>query len=158
MSRGHNKQPIPIDKNRPKAGEWDTLNAIYAALLDYAIKPTEVAGMIRNPDVVSKISDMDTLLSRVKMLSGDCGQLSQQLLSIYKRHSTRTGQLTSSDDRFESLDIYGQYIEWAERYEQVVYPVYLSIVEQIGQVVGVDIMAIRPSDLEVFQDKGDVNA
>lgn len=126
-------------------GQWDLLNNTLNALVDYAKLPTTVAPMLRNPEVVEKVSDRPLLINRAKTLCDDCGTLTQELLEIRQKHEGRKGAAKSPDDNARCIDIHSEYVDWAERFEAVVFPTYHDINEQVGSAIGLDMMAIRPT-------------
>lgn len=135
-------------------GQWDLLNNTLNALVDYAKLPTTVAPMLRNPEVVEKVADRPLLINRAKLLCEDCGSFTKELLEIKQKHDGRRGAAKNPDDNATCIDIHSEYIDWAERYEAVVYPTYLDINEQVGSAIGLDMMQIRPTAAVAAANEG----
>jgi len=153
--RRKHQQPIPPDRTRPVQGAWDSLGEIYDALRDYATLPTTVAGMIRNPDAVKQVEDKPLLVQRATSLASDCKALTEELLSIQQSHKNRHGNPRNEDDHMQCLDTHNRYMDWASRFESTAYPTYVAIAKQFGDAVGVDILASKPTELQILKESGE---
>lgn len=153
MSKGKKQQAIPEDRNKFKPGLWDCLNDTFTALADYALLPTQVAGMLRNDELLSKVSDKQLLAERASTMVRDAKQLAGEMLAIKDEHKSKIGEPKNPDDHAKCLDIHSRYVEWAERYESIVYPNYVAINAQLGQALDIDIMKSKPTDLPTFKPK-----
>lgn len=163
MSRGkrnkHNTRRRRMNQKKgqsphpPKEGQWDVLQGAFVALADYAMLPTTVAQMVRSTEAVALVENKPLLIERTKSLCNDCTLLTKTLVGIHEEHIGRVGEPKNSDDAIHAVDVYQRYLEWAEQYEALVYPTYMAINEQIGHAVGVDVMALKPTDLPQFKEK-----
>lgn len=148
MSRG-NKKKRPHKQQQghqsPRKGQWDLLNKTADALFDYAALPTEVAGMLRNPDAMAKVENRPLLAARAKLLCDDCTTMTSELISIRKEHEGKRGEPKNADEHMRCVDIHTRYVDWAERYEAVVFPTYVTINEQVGRDLGVELMEQKPT-------------
>lgn len=156
MSRKRrHEQPIPPDRTRPVPGAWDSLGEIYDALRDYATIPTTVAGMIRNQEALQQVSDKPLLAQRAMTLATDCKALTEELLSIQATHKNRHGDPRNEDDHMRCVDTHTRYMKWATRFESTAYPTYVAIAKQFGDAIGVDILAAKPTELQIFKESGE---
>lgn len=147
-----NDKPKPKSQ-KPRPGQWDLLNNTLGVLVEYAKLPTDVSKILRSPEVMAKVTDRPLLVDRATLLCKDCTVLTKELLSLKREHEGKKGNPKNPDDNMLCVDIHSRYIEWAERYEAVVYPTYLAINEQVGSDLGVEIMAVKPSDAVLASDQ-----
>lgn len=157
MSRGKKKRHPSQQQHRPKTGQWDLLNNTFTALADYAKLPTEVAPILRSQEAMEKVQDKSQLVSRAKLLFTDCSKMTIELLNLQKEHAGKRGEPKNPDDYMKCVDIHTRYVDWAERYEAVVYPTYHAINEQIGQDIGVPVMGQKPTSAIAGPDQKDVS-
>lgn len=152
MSKRH-QQPIPRDRTQPEPGMWDALTDVYGSLVQYARLPLQVADFLKNEEAVSKVENKQLLVQRAKTLAQDCGVLTKELVEIRESHRSRRGNPSNQDDHMRCMDTHSNYMDWAKRYESVVYPTYIAISNQFGEGLGVDVMATKPSELPTFIEK-----
>ncbi len=129
-------------------GQWDLLNNTFKSLVNYAMLPTEIAPVLRSKEVMTAVTDQGLLLERARTLTSDCTTMAKQLLEINAAHRNRRGHPRHPDQMMKCIDLHQQYVDWASKYEAVVYPTYIAINEQVGKVAGVDIMSLLPSQID----------
>jgi hypothetical protein len=158
MSQSKSKRKRSSNGTKKRvAGQWDLLNNTFNSLVNYAKLPTEIAPVLRSQEAMRAVEDQGLLLERARTLTSDCTVMAQQLLEIKAEHRECRGHPRHPDQMIKCIDLHQRYVDWAEQYEAVVYPTYLAINEQIGQAVGVDIMALRPTEIDELQPETDTD-
>ncbi len=149
MSRRY-QQPIPRDRSIPEPGAWDALNAVYIAMQDFAKLPLSVSKLLRDKEAVSRVENKELLIERAQTLLSDCTKKANDLIAINATHRNRRGDPLNADDNVRCMNVHEQYLQWASDYEAVVYPTFTAITQQVGDVVGVDFMQMKPTDIVTF--------
>lgn len=147
------QQPIPLDRTRPVPGAWDLLGEVYDALRDYAALPTTVSELIRNKQAVALVENKPLLVERAQTLAADCKVMADELVKLKDSHLNRRGDPRNETEHMQCLDIHSQYMDWAGRFESVVYPTYNAITQQFGDVAGVTAPQVRPTELNIFKQE-----
>lgn len=150
----HHSQPIPRDRTSNRSGAWDALSKLYDSLKDYATLPTSLSPMLRNKEAVSQIEDKQLLVSRSNTLAADCQKMAAELIEIESKHHGRFGEPKNDNDHMFCLDVHSRYMDWAERFETVVYPTYTAILQQFSSTTSepeVKAMAADLSEIRFFQ-------
>lgn len=124
----NNKQQPP--RQRPRDRMWDHLREIYRNVACYTLIPAGVAPLARDRAILVKVQEQGNLTAleqHMGLLSRDLGDFTSQLETIHAKHSNRGGATYDQNERMQAIQIFEEYVEWANSYERVILPTMTEI-------------------------------
>lgn len=111
---------------------WTDLHTQYMLSKQLLTAPGAIAFALNNPALLNCIADLDTFNTNVRLLTSDIKAFSVDLDKIFSKHSTRHGHADESNI-MEAFSLVDEYAGFNVRYETVMLPTILHILEQTSQ-------------------------
>ena len=108
---------------------WAELEELYVALAQGFV---EIGGRVQDSVEIihaAGIEDSPELVSAVKSFSKDLELFTGDLISIHKKHASKTGTIEGEDDLALSISVYTDYTSLNERFNAIVFPTMITIME-----------------------------
>lgn len=108
---------------------WAELDNLYTALAEGFV---EIGSRVQDSVSIihaAGIEDTPELVSTIKGFSKDLELFTADLISIHKKHADKTGNIAGEDDLALSISVYTDYTSLNERFNAVVFPTMMTIME-----------------------------
>lgn len=110
---------------------WDDVNRLSALCKRLLGSATGLLPSIRNPRLVAQIDDVVAWNTNAHILARDLMTFSKDFLALEARHLGKSGDAQGPDENMEAIDLSTQYAMFTERYDAVLQPTVLHVIEQI---------------------------
>lgn len=110
---------------------WDDVNRLSGLCRILLLNATGLLPSIRNQQLLSKIDDRVAFDSNAHILARDLMVFSKDFQALEARHRGRQGDAQGPDENMDAIDLSTQYAMFTERFEAVLRPTMLHVIEQI---------------------------
>jgi len=111
---------------------WTDLHGTYTRSMQGLLAVGQMGRVLNDEKMLSHVQNLETLTANIHILTRDLGEFQKDLQHIFDQHKHRTGPATAED----VMQCYGyvdQYQGWIIRYEAVIMPTVLHILEETNR-------------------------
>lgn len=123
-----NKANRGQEKSQPV---WDALANLSGAVGQVTNVTSILIPFLQDKELIAKVSDQGRFNRLAQTLERDLRDMTQQLRSIQSQHAGRRGHTSDPTEVMRSIDIQEQYMDWATRFDDVVIPSFVDMLEML---------------------------
>lgn len=115
---------------------WDVLAGISGAVGQVTNITALLIPYLQDKELMGKIEDQRCFHRLATTLERDLRDMSAQFRSIHSQHSDRRGEEKNPTEVMRAIDIQEQYVEWSARFDDVVIPTFMDMLQMIQAAGG----------------------
>lgn len=151
LQRDANKKDIDTLKKTNTC--WDDLKKISeSCFVSIATANQQLLAVYRTEGLLNFIPNRDEVKVSLRGLAQDVSMFTDDLTRIHSLHKDKTGGFTEDEDLSLSLTLFEEYANWQTRYEAVVMPTVLFLLEQAELALHAGTASKEVTDVNVVTD------
>jgi hypothetical protein len=116
---------------RQMNNSWDDVNRLSGLCRQLLLNATGLLPSIRNQQLVAQIEDKQAWGTNAHILARDLMTFTNEFQALEARHRGKQGDAQGPDENMDAIDLSTQYAMFAERYEAVLQPTVMHVIELI---------------------------
>lgn len=111
---------------------WDDLNEIYGQCVQMLQANAHLGAAAQDTEILAALEDKATFVRNARMMANDLREMSQDLTKLRELHLNKPPGSDDPDVVMYTINIAEQYNLWMAKYQSVIMPTALHLVEQIS--------------------------
>lgn len=130
-----------MSKNPKRGNEksqpvWDVLAGLSAGVGNILALPSVLVPYLQDSELLGKIEDRSRFNRLGTCLERDIRSFTVEFRDLQLQHQGRSGHSKDPTEVMRTIDIHQQYVDWAFRFDDVVIPTFMDMLQMIKNAGG----------------------